>query len=123
MKGTNPGTMNHWATPDDTRWARSTWDPSYPSYTAPAQYAGDPPRAKGTQIQWYVESYNRRLHELARSHPDRVLLLGTDVLSQPQAADELSTFLDIRVSMPSDRYNASTSDVMDSISQQQSLWV
>jgi len=123
MKGTGPGTLNHWATLDDKRWLHNTWDPCYPSYAAPPQYAGDTLRAKGTQIQWYVESYNRRLYELALSHPDRVLLVSTDMLGQPQVADDLSALVNVRVSMPVDRYNASTMGGMESIGQQQSFWV
>ena len=122
MKGTGPRTTNHWATRDDKRWIRSTWDPCYPSYTAPPQYEEDTLRAKGSQIQWYVESYNRRLHELARAHPERVLLIHTDLLGEPGSSDELSEFVNVRVSVPADRYNASTANGVDSIARQQSFW-
>jgi hypothetical protein len=123
MKGTGPGTPNHWATHDDKRWALNNWDPCYPSYTAPPQYERDTLRAKGSQIQWYVESYNRRLYQLARSRPDRVLLISTDSLGRPEVADKLSAFVNIRVPVRADRYNSSTSGNMDSIVQQQSFWI
>jgi len=123
MKGTEPGTLNHWAAPDDRRWLLNIWDPCYPSYVAPPQYEGDTLKAKGTQIQWYVEAYNRQLRELARARPDRILLLGTESLGQSQAAADLSAFVNIRVSIPRDRYNASAVDGMDSIARQQSFWV
>jgi len=122
FKGTDPGTLNHWTTRDDKRWALSTWDPCYPSYTAPPQYEHDTLRAKGTQIQWYVEAYNGRLRELARARPDRVLLISTDLLDQPGGAADLGAFVGIPVSMPDDRYNASAADGMDSIARQQSFW-
>ena len=122
LKGAGPGTLNHWATRDDKRWALSNWDPCYPSYTAPPQYEGDARRAKGAQIRWYVESYNRRLHELARARPDRVLLIGTELLGEPRASGALSEFVKIRISVPPDRYNASIADSMDSIARQQSFW-
>jgi len=123
MKGTGPGTLNHWAAPDDRRWVLNIWDPCYPSYVAPPQYEGDTLKAKGTQIRWYVESYNRQLQELARARPDRVLLIRTGLLDQPQAAADLSAFLNIRIPIPRDRYNASTAEGMDSIARQQSFWI
>jgi hypothetical protein len=119
IKGAEHGTVNHWAPPDDKRWAKSAWDPSYPSFVAPPQYDDNPFMSKGTQIQWYVDSYNARLHELANRYPEKFLLIHTNSLGEPQVSDELSAFVGARVTIPEARYNEA---VMDSMNQQRSFW-
>jgi hypothetical protein len=119
IKGVEPGSVNHWAPPDDTRWRKSSWDPCYPSFVAPQEFDGDPFMAKGTQIQWYVDSYNAELQELARRYPGRFLLIHTDTLDEPQVSQNLSAFAGTRVSIPDARYNASA---MDSVDQQKAFW-
>jgi len=119
IKGVEPGTANHWALPDNSIWEPNIWDPCYPSYAVPPRLESDYYRAKGTQIQWYVDNYNQQLDELASARPDQVMLLSTESLDQPQVADRLGDFVGVPMSIPDKRYNAV--DVESEI-QQQSWW-
>lgn len=118
IKGADFGSANHWAHPTDNRWSKSTWDPSYPYCAFPPQYDREPKKGKRIQLQTYVEMYNERLHHLAQSEPTRVMLLGTDALTQPATAEALSKFVNLRVKVPTRIYNASCSDDLESVKQQ-----
>ena len=119
IKGTGLGTSNHWAAPGDSRWALTTWDPTYPSFAAPPTLGSDPIRVKRTQIQWYVDSYNERLRELARAQPDRIVLICMDELTQSRTANTLSKFVGGRVVVPAVRHNSSGSTALESVARQQ----
>ncbi len=119
IKGVEPGTANHWALPDNGIWKPNVWDPCYPSYAVSPGLEFDYYRAKGTQIQWYVDTYNQQLQELAGARPDRVMLLSTESLDQPQVAKKLGDFVGVQMSMPDKRFNAA---VTESEIQQQSWW-
>jgi hypothetical protein len=119
LKGVEPGTPNHWALPNNGIWGPNIWDPCYPSYAVPQGLESDLYRAKGTQIQWYVDSYNRQLYELARARPDQVMLISTESLDQPQVAKRLAEFTGVQISIPARRYNAVA---LESEAQQHSWW-
>lgn len=119
IKGIEAGSLNHWAPPDDPMWTRNYWDPTYPSFEAPERFSSDPFRCKGTQIQWYVDMYHERLQALSGAHPDRVLLVSTDSLGEPQTGEQLSAFIGTRIALSRERINSSS---MASIEQEQLLW-
>jgi hypothetical protein len=119
VKGVERGTINHWALPRNGDWRASTWDPCYPSYAVPQGLESDYFRAKGTQIQWYVDAYNHQLHELASARPEQVMLISTESLLLPQVADRLSDFVALPMSIPDKKFNALD---VESETQQQSWW-
>ncbi len=110
VKGIESGTFNHWALPNNGAWRTSVWDPCYPSYAVSEGLESNHSVAKGTQIQRYVETYNRQLQELARARPGQVMLISTESLDQTQVADRLEEFVGVRISMPATRLNVAAVD-------------
>jgi hypothetical protein len=105
IKGKGPGTLNHWAVHGNGIWATSPGDPTYPSYRVPTQAISDPDAAKAAHIERYVVEYNERLASLAAANPGRMLLLRTEELSEPAAAQRIGQFAGVEIAMPQKSLN------------------
>jgi hypothetical protein len=116
QKGLGKQTINHWATLGNGIWTTSPGDPWYPTYAVPNSLLADPDAAKRAMIWRYVTEYNQALQETAAAHHDRVLLVRTEELSDPQTAARMSQFLGFELRMPAKSLNvgdAKDSDKVD----------
>jgi hypothetical protein len=109
QKGFGKGSLNHWATWPNDIWAASPGDPSLPSYEIPPTADSDPDAAKRAMLRRYVSEYNESLVRLAAAQPQRVLLVRTEDLSDPDSYARMSDFLGCELRMPSVSLNVGTS--------------
>lgn len=103
-----PGAFNHWAPPDSDIWRTHEWDPSYPSYPVPLDLLPNVAAAKVAMIERYVNEYNQTLRSLAQAFPDRVLLIRTEDLNDPDTMTRISALVGLPLSMPAAALNAGT---------------
>ena len=82
IKGTGPGSINHWAPAGGRMWMPNVWDACYPVYSSPPSSRFSPEEAKRRAIRRYVSEYNGALAEWAAAAPDRILLVCTEELSE-----------------------------------------
>jgi len=122
LKGFMPGTVNHWAPPDNGIWKANFWDPCYPSYPFAQDLRSDYDFfiAKGSQIQRYIETYNQQLQDLASARPHQVILISSETLELKQIADRLGDFIGVEISIPSRRFNSGSN--LDSEALRETLW-
>ncbi|MGD9724118.1 MAG: sulfotransferase [Pirellulales bacterium] len=100
IKGTGPGTLNHWAAPGNGIWAPSPGDPLYPTYAVPTRLLADPDAAKLALIERYVDEYNQGMREAAARHPLRMRVLRTDDLNSAETWQRISDFLGQSIARP-----------------------
>jgi hypothetical protein len=108
QKGVGRGSLNHWAVPGNGIWAASGADPWLPSYAAPASCESDPDGAKLAMVTRYVTEYNQVLKQAAAAHPDRVLLVRTEDLSNGETYARISDFVGFNVPGPAAALNVGT---------------
>ena len=89
IQGFGKGSLNPWAPRGEKFWRAGLWDATYPSYPIPDLSKVDPDRVKLEQITRYVQEYNARMTELARSQPDRMKLAPTEDLSSAEVQAEI----------------------------------
>lgn len=102
------GSINHWAPAGNGIWRPNIWDPLYPSYALPDTAQTDPDAAKLEAIRRYVGEYNARLAALAQAFPDRVLLVPTEALGQPEAQQGIFDFIGLAGTASNRVLNAGT---------------
>ena len=105
QKGTGKGSLNHWAVPGNGIWSPSPADPWYPGYAVPASLVSDPDAAKRAMVTRYVTEYNQMLKQTAAAHPDRMLLVQTEELSNAETYAQMSDFLGFELRMPATALN------------------
>ncbi len=110
IKGTGPGSANHWVPPGNGIWATGPGDPSYPTYALPAEPITDPDAVKAGHIARFVTEYNQALHALSAKHPDRLLLVATDALNDSETAARLREFLGYPLAVPTALNRGGTQD-------------
>ena len=93
VKGRGRGSVNHWALPDNGISGTTFGDPTYPSYEIPPELAGDIDAAKAAQIKRCVRRLNESLVELAKRHPQRILLLPTEELNNDASSERIEAFI------------------------------
>lgn len=103
VKGTGPGSINHWADHDGTFWKLALWDRFYPSYAlgrfgleAPALL--QPAELASRQrelVRTYVADYNAGLDRAKERFGERLLLLRTEDLSDGRTQGRVQAFLGI----------------------------
>jgi hypothetical protein len=93
-----PGRSNRMVVPYNHIWPSQLWDATHPSYEVPRDAKREPRQAVTELIRRYVTEYNDRLHEIAASMPERVLLLRTEELDAPETRTKISQFLGVSVS-------------------------
>lgn len=100
--------INHWAPPENGVWRTHLWDPAYPKYEMPANLAPQSEealQAKIAMITRYVTEYNQSLRALQSPQPQRVLLIRTEALNDPQTATQMRELVGVDVSMPAKSLN------------------
>ena len=105
QKGSGKGSPNHWAVPGNDIWAAVPGDPCYPSYPLPESLVSNPDAAKRAMVTRYVSEYNQTLQRTAAAHPDRLLLVRTEDLSNAEAYARMSDFLGFELRVPSAALN------------------
>jgi hypothetical protein len=105
IKGRGPGTINHWAPPENGIWATTLGDTTYPSYPIPAALVADPDGAKAAMIGRYVADYNTTLLSLSAAYPDRLLLVRTEDMSDSGTMTRLSNFVGAPLAMSDAKLN------------------
>lgn len=100
-KGTGRNAINHWVDHDGTFWKSALWDRFYPSYEPGRFGLGEPegvsqaelPSRQHALVKTYVEDYNEGLTRAKDRFGERLLLLRTEELSEPEAQDRVKAFL------------------------------
>jgi len=103
VKGTGPGAINHWADHDGRYWKPALWDSLYPSYEA-SEFAEAPSdfadaeavgRLQFEMVRRYAADYNAALRVWQEALEDKVLVVPTDLLSEPACQQRIYRFVGI----------------------------
>ena len=102
-KGTGRNAINHWVEHDGTFWKPALWDRFYPSYEPGRFGLGEPEGVSQAElasrqhqlVKAYVEDYNEGLTRAKDRFGERLLLLRTEELSEPETQDRVQAFLGI----------------------------
>ncbi len=110
VKGSGPGSLNHWVAPANGIWGTSSGDPMYPNYPIPAGAAQDPDAAKAVLIRQYVSEYNERMRAAAAQFGPRMLIVRTEEMSTPEAVKRMSEFVGCELTAPAPQNVGGTDD-------------
>jgi hypothetical protein len=108
IKGSGPGTINHWAPLGNGIWRANLWDPAYPQYALPSSAENEPDQAKLAAIRRYVADYNQRMTALADGSSGRVILVMTDRLADPAVQQDIFAFVGMKGILLDRRFNVGT---------------
>ncbi len=108
FQGRGLKSSNHWAPPNNGIWMTQIWDPAYPTYVlppGPRPNANEADAIKAAMIARYVTEYNQTLAALAAAQPQRVAVIRTEAMNQPDTVDRLRALLGMPLEMPSQALN------------------
>jgi hypothetical protein len=92
IRGYGWKSWNHWVPYGNSIWVSHLWDPTYPTYSIPANSSKNPDGAKYELIARYIRQYNAQLAVLAARLPGQVMLVRTEELNEPATQMRLFDF-------------------------------
>ncbi len=121
FQGRGRGSANFWAPHNNGVWVAQTWDAAYPSYPVPPGLVAGTEAAENARLEMvtrYVTEYNQALSALAQSDPQRVLLVRTEEMNDPETAQRISEHINQPIVVPTSALNVGT----NTDGAQQSFW-
>ena len=105
MKGVGRGSINHWVDHDGSFWRPARWDRLYPSYDVDLHGLGaigdvseaELRRRQFGLVQTYVEDYNRSLRSLKDKVGERLLLVRTEEIGDPDVQTRIGEFAGVEI--------------------------
>lgn len=103
VKGTGPGSLNHWTDHDGHYWKPALWDSLYPSYQAnefaeaPSDFADAEAvgRLQFEMVRRYAADYNDAVRAWQEALEDKILVVPTDQLSDPACQERIYRFIGV----------------------------